>query len=218
MMRHFQEELKELRQKILQMGFAAEEAVEKAIDGYRDRNGSLVRSVIENENIVNQFEIDIDALGHRLLALEHPVASDLRLVITILKMNSDIERIADHAENIAKRTLTLLEEPTLPTDFNILKMAGLTLEMFNTAFDSFLKNDTKAAKIILTRDNEVDQFKYDIINGIEGLIETQPTFARAGMNLAMIASDLERIADLASNIAEDVVYFHQAKEVRHHSA
>ncbi|OGW85249.1 MAG: phosphate transport system regulatory protein PhoU [Omnitrophica bacterium RIFCSPHIGHO2_02_FULL_46_11] len=216
MERHFHEELKELKQKLLKMGFLVEAAIEKAVDALLNRNSQFAKQVIEEEKIINQLEIEIDDKGHSLSALRQPMAVDLRILTAVLKMNTDLERMGDHAVNIAERTLTLLKEPPLEKDLRLEEMSKAALRMVTDALNSFIREDVELARSVLQCDDEVDAFNDDLYFRISLLMEKSPAFIRSGINLIMIGHNLERIADLANNIAEDVVYIKQGKEVRHH--
>ena len=215
-MRHFHEELEQLRQKVVQMGFVVESSVEKALEGLFSKKRQLLQEVLESEQHINQIEIEVDKMGHELLALDQPVAVDLRLVTAVLKMNTDLERIGDHAVNIAERALALLEEPThavLITDLET--MAQKTMKMLSTALDAFRNRNPYSARDVFLQDDMVDSAKKSIFLQTERAITKTPTYARGGIQLLMICCNLERISDLACNIAEDVIYMKQGKEVRH---
>ena len=216
MERHFHEELKELKQKLLKMGFLVEAAIEKAVDALLNRNSQFAKQVIEEEKIINQLEIEIDDKGHSLSALRQPMAVDLRILTAVLKMNTDLERMGDHAVNIAERTLTLLKEPPLEKDLRLEEMSKAALRMVTDALNSFIREDVELARSVLQCDDEVDAFNDDLYFQVTLSMQKKPSLIRAGINLIMIGHNLERIADLANNIAEDVVYMKQGKEVRHH--
>ncbi len=215
MERHFHEELKDLKQKLLQMGLLVEAAIEKAMDALLDRNRRFAEQVIEEEETINQLEIEIDDKGHSLCALGQPMAVDLRLVTAILKINTDLERMGDHAVNIAERALALIKEPTLDTDIRLPEMAQATLRMLTDALDAFINSNVDLARNVLQRDDEVDDYNDELYSQLATLMEQKPAITKTGINLVMVAHNLERIADLANNIAEDVIYIKQGKEVRH---
>lgn len=216
MKRHFHEELRQLKEKILRMGSLAEEMIQKSIHGLLSRNEKLTKQVLELEKEMNRLEIEIDDFGHSLLALDQPMAVDLRLVIMILKINTDLERIGDHAVNIAERTFVLLRQSPIDRDVYLTEMAQATMRMLSDALRAFVDGDINLAREVLKRDDEVDAYNDDLYNQITVLMERNPSVANAGINLIMVSHNLERVADLANNIAEDVVYMKQGKEVRHH--
>lgn len=215
MPRHFHEELQAFKQKVITMGKLAEYTIENAVQGLLKRNQDFTELVFEKEKMVNQLEIEIDDTGHSLLALAQPMAMDLRVVTTILKINTDLERIADHAVNIAERVQQIITEPEWDTRIPLPEMALNVQKTLRDAVESFIKEDAVLARSVLKRDDEIDAYNDTIYNQIEKLMENDASFIRTGLKLVRIGHDLERIGDLANNIAEDVVYMKQGKEVRH---
>ncbi|HNV85872.1 MAG TPA: phosphate signaling complex protein PhoU [Candidatus Omnitrophota bacterium] len=217
MERHFHEELKELTQKLQQMGFFAEAAIEKATDGFLNSSGALARKVYDDENVINRLEIEIDEKGHNLLALAQPVAGDLRRVVTVLKINTDLERMGDHAVNIAQKTPLLPSELYLIEKIPLGEMAQTTQKTVRAALDCFVNGDSELARHVLWHDDKIDCYYDTIYSHLGNFMTKEPSLIGAGMKLVMIAHDLERIGDLANNIAENVIYMLQGKEVRHHA-
>ncbi len=216
MPRHFHEELHDLKQKLITMGRLAEYTLQNALESLLKRNSDFAASVFAKEKVVNLLEIEIDDLGHSLLALAQPMAVDLRVVTSILKMNTDLERIADHAVNIAERALQLIHEPDLDLlNLPLPQMASNVQTILRDAIESFIQENEALAQGVLKRDDEVDRDHDSIAQMVEALIQNNPTLAKTGMLLVRIGHDLERIGDLSNNIAEDVVYMKQGKEVRH---
>src|SRR3989338_8405945 len=158
MERHFHEELKELKQMIQKMSRLVESAIERSVDALLTRDSSLAKQVLEEERIINQMEIEIDDKGHSLSALWQPVAADLRLIAMILKINTDLERMGDHAVNIAEKTLLLTGEPQLETRFHFREMANAVLEMLKDSLAAFVNEDVELARSVLKRDDEVDAY------------------------------------------------------------
>lgn len=216
MERHFHEELNNLKQKLLRMGLLVEETLERAIQAFLKRDNILANQVIAGDQVINQLEIEIDDTGHGLLALGQPMAVDLRIITAILKINTDLERMGDHAVNIAERTLNILKEPPIRENIHLAEMAGAAQKMVRDALDSFVSGDAELARSVLRCDDAVDAYNDQINTRVEQLMETSPESVRTGMSLIILAHNLERIADLANNIAEDVIYMKQGKEVRHH--
>ncbi len=216
MERHFHEELKDLRQMLLKMGLRVESAIDKAINSLLNRNGELAELVFEEEKIINQLEIDIDDKGHSLLALGQPMAVDLRMITMVLKINTDLERMGDHAVNIAERVLMMIKEPPIRMNIHLPEMASAAQKMVKDALDSFVNGDAQLARSVLKRDDEVDAYNDGLYVQVERLMEKDASVIKTGTSLIMIGHNLERIADLANNIAEDVIYIKQGKEVRHH--
>lgn len=212
----FHEELKLLKQKLMQMSFLVDEAVAKACESLLLRDDKLAAEVIEGEEVINNLEIEIDDKGHSLFALGQPMAVDLRLTTMILKMNTDLERIGDHAVNIAEKTLFILKNPEIKMDDSLQKMVYAAQKMLRDALDAFLKEDANLALSVLKRDDEVDNYNRNLYDQLSDIMEAQSSAVEVGINLLMISHNLERIADLACNVAEDVIYLKQGKEVRHH--
>lgn len=214
-MRHFHEEIKHLKQKLLEMSFMVEESVAHACDALLSEDENLAREVIENEKLINSLEIEIDEKAHSLFALGQPMAVDLRLISMIMKINNDLERMGDHAVNIAEKSLMIIEDGSLAVDPLIEKMAACVQRMLRNSLDSFLKEDAELALTVLRQDDEVDGLNEKVYYQLSALMERESSSVTPGINLVMIGHNLERVADLAVNIAEDVIYLKQGKEVRH---
>ncbi len=216
MERHFHEEFKSLREKLFQMGLLVEGAIQKAVDSLLERKMGLIDEVLSDENLINSLEIEIDEKGHALFALAQPVAGDLRLLTMILKINTDLERMGDHAVNIAERSRKLLSEPPLKTSFPLDQMAGAAQRMVRDALDCFMNENTDLARKVLQSDDVIDDFNDQFYEMMIAEMEKDPGVIRRALDLIMIGRNLERIADLANNLAEDTIYLKQGKEVRHH--
>jgi len=216
MERHFHEEMKILKQRLFQMGLMVEGTIEKAVRAFQERSEKAIQEVAEDEKIINQLEIEIDEKGHTLLALAQPMASDLRLITMVLKINTDLERMGDHAVNIAERCQYLLGEPPLNIDVPIEEMAGDTQQMVRDALDCFMNENVELARKVLQSDDKIDDYNDKIYWDMAALMEKDPSSVRRALCYLVISRNLERIADLANNIAEDTVYLKQGKEVRHH--
>jgi len=216
MERHLLEEFKALKEKLFQMGLLVEGAIEKAKDALLDRSAGFATEVFEDEKMINQLEIEIDEKGHALFALAQPVAGDLRLLAMILKINTDLERMGDHAVNIAQRTQSLVAEPPLVTDFPLEAMADATQKMVRNAIDCFMNENVELARHVLNSDDQIDDYNDSLYSSMMELMQKNVSSVNRAMHLVMIGHNLERIADLANNIAEDTIYYKQGKEVRHH--
>lgn len=216
MERHFHKDLADLRQQIFQMGLAVEQTIDKAIKALIHHDRALAQKVFDDECHINQMEVNIDEKGHNLLALDQPMAADLRLITMILKMSTDLERMADHAFNIAERVMLLLDKPFLEDIVHLPQMASAVQKMLRDALESFIDSDIALAQNVLTRDDEVDAYNDRLEVFLQELMEKNVSMVKTGMLLIRIGHDLERIADLANNLAEDVIYMKQGKEVRHH--
>lgn len=216
MERHFAEELKALRQKLFQMGLLVEGAIEKAFETLSERSDGRIQAVLEDEKMINQLEIEIDEKGHALFALVQPMAGDLRLLTMILKINTDLERMGDHAVNIAEHSQSLLKEPPLHAETPLAEMARATQGMVRDALDCFMNENVDLARKVLQSDDKIDNYNAEIYESMAQLMEKDSASVRRALRFLMISRNLERIADLANNIAEDTIYLKQGKEVRHH--
>ena len=215
MQRHFDQELSELKDKLLAMASHAEAAVQNAVRSLTERNDELAQQVIEDDAIIDQFEIEMDELAVRLLALKAPVASDLRMITVAMKISHDLERVGDEATTIARRSLELNKEPQLKPYIDIPRMASIGLQMLKDALDSFVQRAPDRARAIIPRDKEVDAINKQLHRELASfMIESPATITRA-LNLMVISKSLERIADHATNIAEEVVYIYEAQDIRH---
>ena len=215
MARQFDQELSELRDKLLAMASHAEGSVQNAVRALIDRNDELAQEVIAADSVIDRYEIEMDELAVRLLALKAPVASDLRLITVAMKISHDLERVGDESTTIARRALELNTEPQLKAYVDIPRMAGIGLQMLKDALDSFVNRTPDRARAIIPRDKEVDAINKQLHRELASfMIENPATITRA-LNLMVISKSLERIADHATNIAEEVVYIYEALDIRH---
>jgi phosphate transport system protein len=216
MERHFDEELNQLKTRLLLMGGRAEAIVHKAIDALKTRDSTLAEEVFADDKAIDQLEIEIDERAIRLLALRQPVGSDLRFVTSALMIVNDLERVGDHAVNIAQSTVRLNREPELKPLVDIPRMAVLATRMLTEALDAFVENDAAAARQVLTEDDEVDELKARLYQELIALMTENPQAIARGLELILVSRNLERVADLATNIAEEVVFIAEAAVVKHH--
>lgn len=215
MQRHFDQELAELKQKLLTMGGLAEAAVSNVIKALVTRDDDLARKVKEDDQELDQFEIDMDEVAIALLALKAPLASDLRLITVAMKISHDLERVGDEATTIARRALELSQEPQLKPYVDIPRMAELGLSMLKDGLDSFVNGNVKQALAVIPRDKEVDAVNKQLHRELVSyMIERPPTITRC-LSLMVVSKSLERIADHATNIAEEVVYLYEGRDIRH---
>ena len=214
---HFDEELKNLKSNILKIGILAEEAIYKSVESLKNRDKDMAESVIENDKKIDELELIIDEECIDLIARHQPVAGDLRFITTGMKLNSELERIADIAVDIAQRTLQLVDKPLLKPLIDIPKLTDIAKNMVKIAIDSFVNGDKELARKVLLADPEADQLRNLIQNElIEDYMMKDPPTAPRAVQLLLIARFLERICDHATNIAEDVIYMVEAEVVKHH--
>ena len=215
MQRFFDAELESLRSQLLRMGETAIRQVRDAIKALVEGNPSLADQVIAADDELDHLEVEIDNEAIRYMNLRAPVATELRLVIVGMKASHDLERVGDEASNIAKRAIRLSAEPPLKPYVDIPRMANIALEMLRDALDCFLNGDTEKALAICRRDAEVDQINKQLYRELSSfMIEKPGTISRA-LELMFISKSLERIADHATNIAEEMIYLAKGKDVRH---
>ena len=210
----FHEGLTQLKDKLLNMGGMAEAAVEQVICAYRERVPELCEKVFDNEALIDINEREIDSLALDLLAMQQPMARDLRLILAIIKSNADLERIGDQAVNMARRVIGLIQLPPaeLPTD--IPRMAGIVCEMLRQSLEAFVTGDAALAQRVLERDDQVDRLNQEVFEVVERTMETSPELTRQALNTMIIARNLGRIADHATNIAEDAIFWIRGTDVR----
>src|SRR5438034_3884914 len=204
--RHFDEELKELKAKILSMGSMVESQIQGALRALTERDSALARRVIENDHGVNALDVEVDENCLRMLALHQPAARDLRFITTAMKISTELERMSDLAENIAERAIELNEEPQLKPYIDLPRMGNWTLRMVKESLDSFVNQDAVLARKVCTDDDFVDDLTEQLFRELMSfMIENPQTISRA-IRLTFIGKYIERIADHATNVAELVVY------------
>jgi len=211
---HFEHELVGLKEKLLTMASHAEGGVTKAIKALMERDDELARRVMADDTIVDQFEIEIDELSIQMLA-KAPLATDLRLITVAMKISHDLERVSDEATTIARRSLELSLEPQLKPYVDIPRMAAMALDMLKDALDAFVNRDPAKARAIIPRDKEVDLLNKQLHRELSSYMVERPSTITRCLNLMVISKSLERIADHATNVAEEVVYLYEARDIRH---
>ena len=212
----FEEEMIDLKKKISEMASLVEEMIGKSIKGLKDRNMILAQEVINSDNEVDDMELEIDNLCIKILALYHPEAGDLRVVTMIMKINNDLERIGDHAANIAKMSIPLSEQPPIKPLLDIQRMADKAIEMLKESLDSFMKLDSEMAVQVCIKDDEVDALEPQIVRELLTYVMSDSQLIDRALRLIFIARHLERVADLATNIAEDAFYIATGEVLKHH--
>ena len=213
---HFEEELQILKNRLLSMGALVEERMHDATHALIDRRIDTAERIIGSDQDVNELQIEIDERCLRLLALQQPMASDLRLITAAMKINADLERIGDQAVNIAEQAVRVLSHPPLKPIIDLPRMAEIAERMTRESLDAFVRKDAKLARAILARDDEVDQLKDQVFRVLLTYMMADPGTIERALGLILVSRHLERIADHATNIAEDVIFVVEAKDVRHH--
>lgn len=211
---HIDMDLGELKQKLLTMASHAETAVNEALRALLERDYDLALRVKEDDTVIDQLEIEIDDMALHLLA-KAPLASDLRLVTVAMKISQNLERVGDEATKIAKRARDLSREPPVKVFVDLPHMARLALDMLKAALDSFVNRDPVTARALIPRDKEVDGMNKQITNQIAEYMMANPDTIKRCLNLITVSRSLERIADHATNVAEEVVYLYEAQDIRH---
>ena len=218
MRRHFEDIEAEIKNQILSMGGLAEEMIRASIEGLRERRHEPLEKVARDEERVNGLHMDIDNRCLNLIALHQPAAADLRFIIAAIKINSDLERVGDQAVNIAQTTERLLGHPQLERKLlDIPRMAELAQAMLKDSLDAFVAKDVPLARKVLARDAEEDQLKSESFHELLQLMQSDSSTVERALGLILISRNLERIADHATNIAEDVVFMTLGKDIRHHA-
>lgn len=216
MQRHFDEELEKLKEKILKMSSLVEKAIHLSIKALVDRESELAQQIIKSDDQVNMLEIEIDEFSLKLLALRQPQAGDLRLITSIMKINNDLERIGDLAVNISERTMELLKFPIVKPLIDIPRMAEIAQGMVKDSLDAFVNRDSKLARSVCERDDKVDNLNDHILRELLTYMLQDPKTIERAVDLILVGRNLERIADHATNICEDVIYIVDGKTIKHH--
>jgi phosphate transport system protein len=214
MQTYFDDELAHFKEKLLTMGSYAESAVSQSVQSVVERDDTLACRVQENDDLVDELEIEIDDLAISLLA-KAPLASDLRLITVAMKISHNLERIGDEATTIARRAVELNQEPQLKPFIDIPRMAAIALGLLKEALDAFVRKEPEKARAIVPRDKEVDALNRQLYRELSGYMVDNPTTISRCLNLMTVSKSLERVADHAANIAEEVVYLCEARDIRH---
>jgi len=214
-MRHFQDEMDQLKASLVGMAGLAEEQVRRAMHALLERSVDRAQEVIDGDSAIDDLELEIDNAAINLLALQQPMARDLRFITMAMKISSDLERVGDHAVNIAEAVQYMVEAPPFPVLPEIEEMVRLATAMLADSLDAFVRADTDAAREILKRDDRVDELHDNNFRILLTHMMEDPRKITAGMDLLLISGNLERIADLATNICEEVIYLVEGRTVKH---
>ena len=212
---HLHKEIEGLKKRILYMGAEVEEAVRKAVEALATRNVKQAQGVIDHDGELDQLEVEIEEECLKILALHQPVAIDLRYVIAVLKMNNDLERIGDLAVDIAERAVYLSEHPAIDLHLDVREMADMTQSMLKHSLDALVNSDPNLARQVRASDDDVDDMNRRMFTLVQDYIRRDPDHAAEAIHWLSASRHLERIADQATNIAEDVIYMVEGEIVRH---
>lgn len=211
----FQRSLDDLKEKLLVMAGMAEQAIQRSIEAYRVRDLSICDLVVRSEVAINRLEREIDQMALDLLAMEQPMAIDLRFILSVIKINADLERVGDAAVTMTERVRDLEAFPVVDLPVDIPKMASMSSAMVRKALQSFIEADADMARSVLSMDDAVDKLNETAYFALSNLMRDDPAHAPQALNALMIARSLERVADHATNIAEDVIFWVRGADVRH---
>jgi phosphate transport system protein len=213
-MTHYSEEINRLKESLLAMASHSESAVARAIRALVERDDNLARQVQIDDNVIDQLEIEIDDTAVHLLT-KAPLATDLRLITVAMKISMNLERVGDEAVTIARRAIDLGAEPQLKPYVDLPRMATMSLEMMRDAITAFVDREPEKARAVVPRDKDVDDLNRQLHRELSSYMVERPTTISRCLNLMVISKSLERIADHATNIAEEVVFLYEAKDIRH---
>jgi phosphate transport system protein len=211
----FQHELDRLKQNLLAMAGMAEQAVQRAMEAYGSRDTKTCRLVFTGEASINLAEREIDDLALELLAMQQPMAVDLRFILAGIKINADLERVGDQAVNIAERVMRLIALPPAELPIDLPRIGFLASLMVRQAIEAFVRGDAALARAVLQMDDQVDAMNDEAYTNMSRVMRETPQYAEQALNLLLISRNLERVADHATNIAEDVIFWVQGANVRH---
>jgi phosphate transport system protein len=211
----FHQELEELKHRILAMAGMAEQAVDLAVQAYSLRDMAMCQRVLNNEPAINRAEREVDEFAVDLLAMQQPMAVDLRFILAVIKINADLERVGDQAVNIVQRVMNMIELSPKDLPVDIPAMAAKVRKMVRDALQSFIEGDTDLARQVLEADDEVDRMNKEAFANLSACMQATPDSAVQALDALSVARNLERVADHATNIAEDVIFWVRGADVRH---
>lgn len=215
--RHFHDELDTLQARLLEMAGMVEEIVRVAVEGFLERDGSVAAVVVRDDDRVDELEIEIDERALELLALQQPMARDLRLIMSTLKVSNDLERVGDHGVNIAEAAKRLSRMAPLPEVPEIEEMAGIARGMLADALAAFVSRNSGTARMVCIRDDKVDNLRRSLYRILVTHMLEEPRRISPALELLLVSQNLERIADLSTNVAEDVVFLVEGRTIKHHA-
>jgi phosphate transport system protein len=212
---HFHQQLAELKDKLLAMAALSQQAVESAVEAFLQRDKGLCQYVKRNEQAINTAQRELDEMAYELLAKEQPMAIDLRFILAVIKINGDLERIGDQSINIARRTKVFVKNESIDLPVDFAAMGEFAARMIRMAIQALLDGDARLAETVREMDDEIDRMNHRANDDLLKLIEERPQYTQQAMSAILVAKNLERIADHASNIATDVIFWIRGADVRH---
>jgi len=215
--RHFHEELSQLKQRLLAVSSEAEDAVAHAVEALLARDRDKALAVIRGDRAIDALESSIEEQGFQLIALHQPMAKDLRLIFSAIRIVNDLERVGDHAVNIAQSAIELIDYPHIVPEPEMVEMARLARQMLADSLSAFVRGDSPLAREVCRRDDEVDALNDSVYRILLTHMMEDHRNIGAGMELLLVSRNLERVADLATNVAEDVVFLVEGKTIKHHA-
>jgi phosphate transport system protein len=216
--RHFQEELEQLKARLLEMGGLAEDRVRAAVQSLVSRDTDSAQRILTGDGPINQLHIEIDNRCFTMLALHQPMAVDLRAIVSAVKINTDLERVGDLAVNIAEANIRYMKHPPVKELIDIPRMATIAQTMLREALDAYVRRDIAMAEAVLNQDDALDALKTQVFRELLTYMLSDPSTIEPALDLILISRHLERIGDHATNVAEDVIFMVSARDVRHHAA
>lgn len=214
----FHQSLDELKERLLVMAGMAEQAIQRSIEAYRTRDLSICELVLHSEPAINRLEREIDQMALDLLAMEQPMAIDLRFILSVIRINADLERVGDQAVNIAVRVREMGAFANIDLPVDIPKLAELASAMVRKALQAFIEGDAEMADSVFLMDDQVDNMNDAAYYALSSLIKEKSELTPQSLNALIISRNLERVGDHATNIAEDVIFWVRGADVRHHAA
>jgi phosphate transport system protein len=215
--RHFHDELSQVKIRLLTMSGEAEAALGTAVDALLERDAEKAKAVVAGDRVIDEMEVELEGMCINLLALQQPMARDLRMLTSALKIANDLERVGDHAVNIAQSSLRLADHRAIAPEPEIVEMARLARDMLSDALEAFIRGDARAGREVCRRDDKVDALHRSVFRILLTHMMEDPHMIGAGMELFLVSRNLERVADLATNIGEDVVFLVEGKSIKHHA-
>jgi phosphate transport system protein len=212
---HFQQQLAALKDKLLAMAALSQQAVSSSVEAYLQRDAGLCQYVRENETAINAAQRDVDEMAYELLAQEQPMAIDLRFILAVIKINGDLERVGDQSMSIAIRTQEMMASPAVDLPVDIQSMGEHASRMVRSAVQALIDADAQLADLVVVMDDEIDQMNREARDQLMAVMETKPEISLQALNAIIIARNLERIADHATNISRDVIFWVRGADVRH---